>query len=505
MPTSSIKIHAPLFPIALCFMAGIVVADHIPHLAIILIALLPTLLTVFLLRRFPRWQTVAICGVVSLLGAAWSNVSKTSLDTPWPEGAISQDLVVVSEPVVSDRFIVFDALTAHGHHKLRCRVSKDRYSREIALGHGLHAVSEVTAIHEWHAGHFDYQRYMQCHRYSGETFISGGRWRWTALSLSGLSLPERARLQALLLRHQLLDHYRQWHFTAGEYGVVAAMTLGDKSQLNPQLKDIYSRVGASHVLALSGLHLMIIYAVISMLVGWWRFRTLSQVLIVLSIWAFAFLVGLSPSVVRSAFMISVYALLSLGCRERMSVNTLAFTALLMLLVNPFSLYDVGFQLSFLAVLSIITLYPLFTALIPLHILQRHRWLNALWTLTTVSFSAQLGTAPLVAYYFGKWPTYFLLSNFLVIPLATVILYLVLACLLTFWWSALQHLLVTALASVVSFMNSVLTLIASLPKSSVDNIRLSTLQVTFIYLIICCSWVLLYLFLHRKDSQQLTEV
>ena len=120
------------------------------------------------------------------------------------------------------------------------------------------------------------------------------------------------------------------------------------------------------------------------------------------------MVGLSPSVVRSSVMISIYALLSLGYREKMSVNTLAFTAIIMLVVNPRSLYDVGFQLSFAAVLAILVLNPLFSKVIPLHVLLRHRWLRFWWGLTTVSVSAQVGTAPLVAYYFGTFSTYFLL-------------------------------------------------------------------------------------------------
>ena len=258
------------------------------------------------------------------------------------------------------------------------------------------------------------------------------------------------------------------------------------------------------MLALSGLHLMIIYAVISLMVGWWRWRMVSQVATVLAVWAFAFLVGLSPSVVRSAFMISVYALASLGYRERMSVNTLAFTAIVMLAVNPLAMYDIGFQLSFMAVLWIVLLNPLLGSIIPLHVQQRHRWLSMLWGMTTVSVSAQVGTAPLVAYYFGRLPVYFLLSNYIVIPAATLILYLALASVLTGWWTVVQHGLVVALATIVSWMNSALEWIAQLPKSSVEGLNLSTLQVCLIYLLTGALWVLLTLATNRKNVEQLRE-
>ena len=293
-------------------------------------------------------------------------------------------------------------------------------------------------------------------------------------------------------RHQLLEHYRQWGVKDEAYGIVAAMTLGEKSQLDASLKETYSLVGASHVLALSGLHLMIIYTVISLFVGWRRFRTASQVFIVLSIWAFTFLVGLSPSVVRAAFMISIYALLSLGHRERMSVNTLMFTAIVMLLANPLSLYNMGFQLSFMAVLAILLFCPMLERLIPLHIQMEHRWLKALWGLACVSLAAQIGTAPLIAYYFGRFATWFLFSNFVVIPLATLLLYLALFSICTCWWSGLQALMVTALSAIVVFMNNLLEGISHLPLRSIEGIHLSTLQLGCIYLLIGSGYVLLSL-------------
>ena len=110
------------------------------------------------------------------------------------------------------------------------------------------------------------------------------------------------------------------------YAVVAAMTLGDKSQLTKELRDTYAISGASHILALSGLHLGIIYTLLSLLLSRRRWQVLSQVVIIVCIWLFVFLVGLSASVVRSAVMVSIYALLSLGHRDKLSVNTLAFAA-----------------------------------------------------------------------------------------------------------------------------------------------------------------------------------
>jgi competence protein ComEC len=337
------------------------------------------------------------------------------LDFEWPDNPVTIEAVVISEPVIKEKVIVADLLMTEGHHKLRCRLVRDEWSERIRIGDELQIHAYINKVCEWQQGHFDYQRYMACRGFVGEVFAKQGDWQWKQRSLSGLSILERAKLRFLLWRHQLLECFQRWGLDKEVYGVIAAMTLGEKSQLDRNIKETYSQVGASHILALSGLHLMIIYTVISLFLGWRRFRTVSQVLIVLSIWAFAFLVGLSPSVTRAAFMISVYALLALGHRERMSVNTLAFTAIVMLIVNPLSLYDMGFQLSFMAVLAILLFCPMLERIIPLHVQQQHRWLRAIWGLTCVSLAAQIGTAPLIAYHFERFATYFLLSNFVVIP------------------------------------------------------------------------------------------
>lgn len=414
------------------------------------------------------------------------------LDKDWPKERTIIEAVVISEPVIKEKVVVVDLLTTQGHHKLKGRLSRDPHSEKVKLGDGLQISTYINKVHAWQQGHFDYQRYMACHGFSGELYARQGDWQQQQLSLAGLSLLERTKLRFLLWRHKLLESYRQWGVTDEAYGIVAAMTLGEKSQLDSTLKETYSLVGASHILALSGLHLMIIYTVVTLFVGWRRFRIASQVIIVLAIWAFAFLVGLSPSVVRAAFMISIYALLSLGHRERMSVNTLAFTAIVMLLVNPLSLYDMGFQFSFMAVLAIQLFCPMLERVIPLHVQMEHRWLKALWGLTSVSLAAQIGTAPLIAYYFGRFATYFLLSNFVVIPLATLLLYLALLSICTFWWSGLQSLLVVTLSYIVILMNHLLEGIAHLPGCSIEGIHLSILQLACIYLLIGSGYVLLSL-------------
>ena len=296
---------------------------------------------------------------------------------------------------------------------------------------------------------------------------------------------ERTQQYFLHQRSLLLERLETAGLSDDRYAVVAAMALGDRSALTKELKETYSKTGASHVLALSGLHLGIIYALLSMLVVGRRWQMITQVATVLSIWAFVFLTGMSASVVRSAVMLTVYALLALGHRQKMSVNTLAFTAIVMLLVTPKALFDVGFQMSFMAVFSILLFVPLFYRPFSAEYLMTHRAVSWLWGMVAVSVAAQIGVAPLIAYYFGRFSCYFLLTNFIVIPAATLILYLALGTLLI-------PSLGVVLASMVGLLNTTLLYIATIPGATIEGVHPSVGLTVAIYGVLLAAYYLLWL-------------
>ena len=298
-----------------------------------------------------------------------------------------------------------------------------------------------------------------------------------------ISRIDRSKQFFLSQRTKLLDRFANHGVDGDAYAVVAAMSLGDKSALTRDLKETYSISGASHVLALSGLHLGIIYMLLSAFLPCRRWPALSQFLIILFIWAFVFLVGMSVSVVRSAIMLTVYGLLSIGNRDKMSVNALAFTAIVMLMWSPAWLFDVGFQMSFMAVFAILLFVPLFEDVFSAKYLMEHRWIKRIWGLVVVSCSAQLGVAPLIAFYFGRFSTYFLLTNFIVIPAAMVILWLSIVVLL---FPSLAYILLY----IVQLLNAVLLRITAIPGASIDNLHPSILQVSLIYVLIFCCYLLI---------------
>ena len=308
------------------------------------------------------------------------------------------------------------------------------------------------------------------------------------------------------------------------------MALGDKSRLTNDLRDIYSVSGASHVLALSGLHLGIIYILLSLLVGMRRLGVLREVIIIAGIWSYAIFTGLSPSVVRASTMITIYAFVGLLGRDRMSLNALAFTAIIMLMANPLCLYDVGFQMSFMAVLAILVFCKPLLALMPDHDKDvtaagkrgeqavgrwsektvgrwvkdfAGRWgkktLKWVWVMVVVSCCAQLGVAPLTAYYFGSFSTYFLLTNFFVIPMATIILYLTALMFVSVLIPPVLPYVAKGLAVVVGWQNALTKWVASLPGASIEGISLNRLQVLMVYVVIAALAVIVYKVLRLKNK------
>ena len=482
------RIIAPLLPVAVSMMAGIATGYYHPQDSLItLLAAIAVLAVATLLGRHPRWQTAAIW-LCCAVGGHWLAARQLQqLRTP-PR---SHDLIVCSTPVNKGKTIVMDALTADGK-KVRLRMM---YGAPVSLGCGLHVSAAIRPV-GYHPLYFD------SHGYCGEVFAGYRQWHPKRVGTGGLSFLQRTRLRLLAVRQQLLERYRLSGIDRDVYAVTAAMTLGDKSAISQDLRETFSSTGTSHVLALSGLHLGIVYWLVVLLTAGRRHSIIVQVATVLAIWAYAFLTGLAPSIVRAALMLSLYSLLAIGHRDKMSVNALAFAAIAMLTANPLLVFDVGFQLSYAAVLAILLFFPLLNGLVSPRFLQRHRLAAWLWGMAALSTAAQLGTAPLVACHFGHFTPYFLLSNFVVIPMAYVIIMAALLLLAT-----RLSLFATLLSATVTATISALARMARLPGALIDGLQPSLLEVALLYVIIACLYVLLrnvpyhYLAAYRPAEQK----
>ncbi|MEO9967469.1 MAG: ComEC/Rec2 family competence protein [Reichenbachiella sp.] len=272
-----------------------------------------------------------------------------------------------------------------------------------------------------------------------------------------------------------------------ERAVIKALLLGIKSDLDPETKASYAAAGAMHILAVSGLHVSVVCLILNWIfkllpVGKLR-RFLTPILSIIALWSYALLTGFSPSIIRAATMFTI-VLLSQAINRRAHVfNSLSLAAFILLLLEPKYLFNVGFQLSFLAVGGILYLYPKISALWTIH----NRLGKAIWQITCVSLAAQLATFPLSLYYFHSFPTYFLLTNLVVIPGAFIVMILGIG-LLSFGW--LHDGIGWILKQVVSALNYFVEQIHLLDGSSIDWIYISSSQALLLYTLILAATALL---------------
>ncbi len=268
-----------------------------------------------------------------------------------------------------------------------------------------------------------------------------------------------------------------------ESGVAEALLIGYRNDLDKQLVQSYSNTGVVHIIAISGLHLGMIYGFVLLLFSsfknkkWYRFTVPVVALVVL--WLFTLLAGAVPSILRSAVTFSFIAIGMFINRRPNIYNTLAASAFCLLVFNPFLLWDVGFQLSYAAVVSIL----LFTKPIYNCFYFQNKLLNKLWQLSCVNIAAQILTLPLVLYYFHQFPLLFLFNNLLVIPLSEIILFVTVLLVAIGKFSLLAMWVGKATGALLWLMNSIIERTEKLPFSLLSNIKVDVVQAALLYIII----------------------
>uniref|UniRef100_UPI0040470FC3 ComEC/Rec2 family competence protein n=1 Tax=Roseivirga sp. TaxID=1964215 RepID=UPI0040470FC3 len=263
--------------------------------------------------------------------------------------------------------------------------------------------------------------------------------------------------------------------------VLLAITLGVKDELDNELQASFSAAGAMHVLAVSGLHVGIIYGIILLFfkrvkLNSWKRRWWMAAISILLLWAYAFITGLSPSVLRAVTMFSFVAIAKAKNTNSSIYNTLAASAFVLLCWNPYLIMSVGFQLSYLAVFGIVYLQPRFYRLLDLN----NHLLDKIWEISCVSLAAQIATAPLSILYFHQFPTYFLFSNLFVIPAAFAMLIL---GLLVLTFGSIPYLgdAINWLSEwFVVLVNKLVFGVKQIPGSTIEGIHLTTLETWLVY-------------------------
>ena len=318
-----------------------------------------------------------------------------------------------------------------------------------------------------------------------EIYHEGNIISWHRLTADpGLSM----RLQLRDLREKAKAILHRALLDENEYAVAAALLLGDKSDLLSDLKSAFSDTGSMHVLAVSGMHLGVLYMalvfIFSRLGRKWKFFKL--LVILMALWFFAFLVGGSSSVMRAALMFSMLLIGEALSRRSSTINSISAAAVLLLLTDPNSLFDVGFQLSFAAVFGIVLLQR------PIERLWiiKNTFALKIWQLITVSIAAQLFTLPFALYYFHIFPMYFWLSGIIVVPLAVLILIVGLPFLIFHTLPVLGWILSKILYALLWCLNSTVMTIRNLPGVRLEGFWPDMVQLILLSLIIFCITVLL---------------
>lgn len=355
---------------------------------------------------------------------------------------------------------------------------KDSLALTLQRGDILLVHTAVTNPNKGNPEEFDYNDYLRQHGLSGTAYIPYNAWERLSHQ------PVRTlRAYAENCQQYLSNYFSATGIKGDEWGVICALTLGNRDGLDAEIKQHYSASGAMHVLAVSGLHVGILYgALLFLLTGFGLFpvqyaqkkrRIANMAFLLAALWAYAFLTGLSASVMRSALM---FSLLTIGHnldRETSTFNTLAASATIILLLHPLMLFSASFVLSYSAVAAIVGIQPTLQALLPIP----NRFLRWLWGLITVSVAAQWGTIAWTLYWFSQTSNWFILTNIVVIPMASVIIYTAIAVLLSAPFYPLACLLAKLLDIEAWLLNHYVEWIEALP--------FSTCQVSLSKPMLCC--------------------
>lgn len=350
----------------------------------------------------------------------------------WPDKPDVYEVVLTDVPKVRARSMTCEAIisdtlagsTAFKHKYILLTLYKDSLSRKLKVGDRILFRAKIKEpVNKGNPEEFDYAGYLLNQGISGLVFPESSQWlrveEGRSRKLGDIPWKVKTRIRALQFRELLLEEYRRTGLRGEVLALYSAVTLGHRASMPDELKEIYSVVGVNHILALSGMHLGVLVALLHYFLLRRLYRRRVYILGVAStlvlVWIYGLLTGLQPSLVRAALMYSLMLLGTLWGRKGFSLNALVTCAWLMLCAHPFLLYDVGFQLSFLAMCGILVVYP---QLISPSFLKV-KYFGGLIKSLALSFSAQLFTVPAVAYYFHVITPYSGLVTLALSPLTAI--------------------------------------------------------------------------------------
>lgn len=391
------------------------------------------------------------------------------------------------EPQLKNNILRFEVIVTQGFNakeqkqlsgKLLIALKVDSL-QPIKLNYGdeLMITSKLSPVEpSYNDGEFDFKAWLAVKNIYQQTFINQNQ-----LVKLNENSGNKIMKFAIKQRQKQVEIYRKLIKNDEAFAVASTLVLGYRADLSKETLSAYSKTGTIHALSVSGAHVGIIFFLLNAMLSFLDRNKLLKLIklfiICCLIWYYALLTGFSSSVLRSAIMITIFILAKSFNRSNNNYNILAFTAFILLFYNPFYIWDVGFQLSFISVFGLIYLQPK----IYKWLYFKNKWADKLWSAIALSLAAQLATFPLSVFYFHQFPVYFLLGNiFILLPLI-VLMYLGIGILIL-----KVYFLAPIFEWIINFTNNGLKYIADLPFSGITSIWLNGWQL----FLLCIAIVLL---------------
>jgi competence protein ComEC len=501
--------RTPFIRLLLPLMTGIIIQWHwqfpLSALWILLVSSSVLIILFFGISFFQRFRLAWLNGIaVAILfisiGALLTRFNDIRHHQQWFGNTdITNTAIVVSldEPLVEKtkslkanatvNYIIKDGKSVMVKGKIILYFKKDSLLPSINYGSQIILNKPLQEIkNSGNPGGFDYKRYCLFQGITHQVYLKPDEFE--ILQGENKTLYQKIFYPA---REKVLSILRANIKGDKELGLAEALLIGYKNDLDKTLVQSYSNTGVVHVIAISGLHIGLIYWLLMLLLRPLRkakyARWLIPVLVITGLWLFSLLAGGQPSILRSAVMFTCIVLGQNFGRRTSIYNTLAFSAFILLCYNPYWLWDVGFQLSYSAVLSIIIfMKPIYN-----WFYIKNKALDFLWKLNAVTLAAQILTVPISIYHFHQFPNYFLLTNFIAVPLSSlIVLGEILLCAISFIPSAALF-IGKILHWMIWAMNSYIERIEALPFSLTDGLQISIVQTILLMVFIAGigSWLL----------------
>lgn len=365
--------------------------------------------------------------------------------------------------------------------------SKDSLKSNLHYGSQVLFYKSLQQIkNSGNPGSFDYKQYNAFQDIYHQVFLKSSEY------IVAKTTSENTFKKWLFdVRFAVIKKLRQYIQGDREAGVAEALLIGYRNDLDKDLVQAYSNTGVVHIIAISGLHLGMIYAVLIFMFRPFRkykwIRWLQPIVILSVLWIFTALAGGVPSILRSAVMFSFIVLGETIDRKSSIYNILAASAFVMLCINPYYLWDVGFQLSYAAVISIVT----FAKPVYNWFYVKNKTLDFFWKLTSVTIAAQILTIPIIFYAFHQFPNLFLITNCIIVPLSSVILFSELILLSTSFVPVVAKFIGFITSEMLAFMNGFIEHINRAPFAVYDGIQnnLAETILLYVFIIAVCYWLL----------------